>query len=1076
MTKIFISYRRRDSGHAVERLYEVLASRFPEATIFLDVHSIDPGENFAAMIDKSLADCDLFFAVIGEYWLKVTQPNSSLRRIDHPNDYVRLEIVTALKNPKTTVVPILVDTTMPPKKDLPAVLHNLTKQNGVDLRLQPDFGNDVQRIVEFIAKKTGLTPQTGEIRPIWRRPNPPRQGFFVGRTAERIDIEKGLQTTRIAFIHGMGGVGKTAFLKHVGHELANQYPAGVFWAELNEAATEATLQRIWGEWLQAHPHARNADVSQLNTARIKGYLSDKPEKMLVCIDDVWSADILQKLLETVPDHANVVITTRDIKHIPHEWRVGATELEIKHLSDADALKMLMGSVKAGEKQRANLQKLATMMGNHALALDLAAAWLAEHGTEDLPDLIERLQYRAGSDYPFIELSEGDTRDRNLEIALDLSYQPLKDGENDSEKQGFRLLSIIPVDVAFREAWAYTVWGVDMADMEQKISAKNRFATLKRTRLVEKIERDEGMYYRLHRNLWQYANALRLRAAEGDAAYARYAAEVRALSDKLSGSQEGRIPMERWNDEVMPDREHLERHMDDLADAVEAWLKSQNKTLESCIQATPPTTLPTPDDDVRPTLQAVNEFVTESGVGHWVYWRRVGANGLRWLRVALVAGRTLPDRAGEGYCMGQIGSWHQQRGEIGTAVAYLEAKVPIDEQTGNQREAAATLNNIGELLRARGDYTTALDHYQQSLEILREIGNRAGEAVTLNNIGLIHDARGDYTAALDHYQQALVIHREVDDRAGEAVDLNNIGAIHDARGDYTAALDHYQQSLEILRDVGDRAGEAVTLNNIGAIHKARGDYTAALDHYQQSLVIDRELGDRAGEAVDLNNIGAIHKAREDYTAALDHYQQSLEILREIGNRAHEAGSLNNIGAIHDARGDYAAALDHYQQSLVIKGEIGDRAGEARTLNNIGMIHDARGDYAAALDHYQQSLELCVALGDRAQEAVTCFNIGYLLHENMGRTAEAIDYVARCVALDEAIGHPDLESDRAYLEKLRRIASGEPAPPQAPSQDEIMAQLKQLYQVLGADGLREILQSNGVPDDQIAAVLAAITGDA
>jgi hypothetical protein len=51
---------------------------------------------------------------------------------------------------------------------------------------------------------------------------------------------------------------------------------------------------------------------------------------------------------------------------------------------------------------------------------------------------------------------------------------------------------------------------------------------------------------------------------------------------------------------------------------------------------------------------------------------------------------------------------------------------------------------------------------------------------------------------------------------------------------------------------------------------------------------------------------------------------------------------------------------------------------------------------------------------------------MVHEALGDLAAAEEQLQQVVALDEAIGHPDLESDRAQLvriQTLRRQASGE-----------------------------------------------------
>ncbi len=353
------------------------------------------------------------------------------------------------------------------------------------------------------------------------------------------------------------------------------------------------------------------------------------------------------------------------------------------------------------------------------------------------------------------------------------------------------------------------------------------------------------------------------------------------------------------------------------------------------------------------------------------------------------------------------------------IAELEQRI---EEAGEPPEPSmaghvhAWLNELGALRQMLGDRDAASVHHENALRIARESHDRAGEATALNNIGAVHQALGEFDPALDFFQQALPIRREVGDRAGEATTLNNIGLVHQDRGDLDDALNFYQQALGILREVGDRAHEAGALNNIGAVHQDRGDLDDALNFYQQTLGILREVGDRAHEAGALNNIGAVHRDRGDLDAALDSYEQALGIHRQVGNRAGEATTLNNIGAVHRARGELDPALDFYQQALPIRREVGDRAGESTTLNNIGSVHRARGDLGAAVDFFQQARTIMREVGDRAGEAVTLFNIG-TVHEAREELTQAVKLFQQTVAIDEAIGHPDLESDRRKLEEVR-----------------------------------------------------------
>jgi tetratricopeptide (TPR) repeat protein len=97
-------------------------------------------------------------------------------------------------------------------------------------------------------------------------------------------------------------------------------------------------------------------------------------------------------------------------------------------------------------------------------------------------------------------------------------------------------------------------------------------------------------------------------------------------------------------------------------------------------------------------------------------------------------------------------------------------------------------------------------------------------------------------------------------------------------------------------------------------------------------------------------------------------------------------------------------------------VGDRGGEASTLNNIGLVYHAWGEMDKALQYYQQALPLQRAVGDRSGEAVTCFNMA-MVYRNLGQLEKAVAFLERCVELDEQIRHPDLESDRAMLQRVR-----------------------------------------------------------
>jgi hypothetical protein len=83
----------------------------------MDVDSIAPGLDFLRVLEEQVGQCDALLAVIGPRWLDAVDDRSN-RRLDDPNDYVRIEIESALKHDKR-VIPVLVgDTRMPRLEEL----------------------------------------------------------------------------------------------------------------------------------------------------------------------------------------------------------------------------------------------------------------------------------------------------------------------------------------------------------------------------------------------------------------------------------------------------------------------------------------------------------------------------------------------------------------------------------------------------------------------------------------------------------------------------------------------------------------------------------------------------------------------------------------------------------------------------------------------------------------------------------------------------------------------------------------------------------------------------------------------
>ena len=160
--KVFLSYRRDDSRYLAERIYDRLIAWAGKGSVFKDVDSIPLGADFRLVLERALMEADAFLAVIGPNWINA-QDEHGRRRLDAEDDYVRLEIETALKR-RLPMIPLLMEgARMPLRGELPSSLEDFAFQQGTVVRTDPDFHRDVDRLIELLGqRRMPVTKTTGE--------------------------------------------------------------------------------------------------------------------------------------------------------------------------------------------------------------------------------------------------------------------------------------------------------------------------------------------------------------------------------------------------------------------------------------------------------------------------------------------------------------------------------------------------------------------------------------------------------------------------------------------------------------------------------------------------------------------------------------------------------------------------------------------------------------------------------------------------------------------------------------------------------------------------------------------------
>ena len=185
MSKIFLSYRRQDSAGISGRIYDRLVKRFGAKAIFMDIDSVPSGVDFRSHVRSALTECEVMLVVIGRDW---EGNDVDRRRIDDPDDFVRIEVEAALER-ALPVIPIVVDRAkMPGKTDLPNTLQRLAYLNGIFLdqgRLFHHQANQLIESIELLLKRQRLGNWVSALRAEWADIAAQRRKIAAAKKAER---------------------------------------------------------------------------------------------------------------------------------------------------------------------------------------------------------------------------------------------------------------------------------------------------------------------------------------------------------------------------------------------------------------------------------------------------------------------------------------------------------------------------------------------------------------------------------------------------------------------------------------------------------------------------------------------------------------------------------------------------------------------------------------------------------------------------------------------------------------------------------------------------------------------------
>jgi hypothetical protein len=137
---IFISYRRDDTSYPVTGLASKLKERYGDEAVFIDFDDLTPGRRWQDQLRRELLERQAVLALIGKNW--------KTPRLNDPQDWVRQEICTGIREGKMVIVLRLDNIAIPPATELPqdCELPQLHSFQNLQFRPLKDYDRDFDEL------------------------------------------------------------------------------------------------------------------------------------------------------------------------------------------------------------------------------------------------------------------------------------------------------------------------------------------------------------------------------------------------------------------------------------------------------------------------------------------------------------------------------------------------------------------------------------------------------------------------------------------------------------------------------------------------------------------------------------------------------------------------------------------------------------------------------------------------------------------------------------------------------------------------------------------------------------------
>lgn len=674
---------------------------------------------------------------------------------------------------------------------------------------------------------------------------------FTGRDTELASLRDrltrpGPAATVVCVVTGRAGVGKSALAVHVAHQLADRFPDGQLYVDLQGAT--AGLRPMppvegLGRFLRALSVTDGAAPVHLEeaAARLRTHLADR--RVLMVLDNAYDAAQVRPLLPAGRSCAVLVTARRSLADLD-----GVSLLELDALPEDTAL-TLLGRLAGRTRVAADVRAAAELVrwsGGLPLAIRIVGARLAARPNASLHALADLLRDERNR---LRELRLGDVAVRTSVL---VSYQQVRDP---TPRRLFRLLGAVDgPDVAAAAAAAL---------LDEPVAvARDALDDLADARLLEEAPRDR---YRMHDLIRLFA---RERASAEEPPQERDAALGRLLS------QYGHLTAHAVSMVYPGARMVVPNGAPAFSDPTTAfaWLEDERANLVAAVVQGGRSSDPALAGPAAALAGAMYLFL--EGRGHIEDLISVDTAGI-------AAADRLADRASQARLLQDLGVAYFYLHRMDDAVIHLQESLTVSRESHDAALAARAMNQLGAVHGELGDYDRAAEHFKESLRLREQLGHFSACATTLSNIGLVYRLAGRYEEAIRYCRSAARLARRNAVTQVEATAIGNLGELHCDLGRYESALRHLRRSLALHGQTGNERNRGDTFSTLVDAYLGTGRIRPAIRHAELAVEAYATAGFRYGEAAARSRFGRLLLKHGDAVKGAEQLEQALALFTGLG---------------------------------------------------------------------------------------------------------------------------------------------------------------------------------------------------